>query len=471
VDRALCGTGAGTRLALVDDDAADFDQLDLDAVVHVGDGRASSASGHGAMLVGWAVGGRTYGGGSFVGVAPDASVRAYTIPRPGDDVISVPLAIARAAIDGADVILCATYVDGTTSPMLDDALEFARRRGRRGRGCAVVFPTGRETASPEGSLHASLSLSFADPASDPRIFCVAPGGREGGWFLWRARRGTLRPFANRGPAARWLAPGDDLVHPFLGSDRLFHAESSGASAVAAGVILLVLSCNPTLDQNDLAAVITRCTRDPAPMSPATIAALADPADVLPNGRDRDGHDTKHGYGRIDAASACAAAGDPIALELLAMGEADAALGWRERRHASSTVRNAYSPELAHWGVRLLLHDAMARHALRSILRHLRLVASDPRRVRAHAAGAIARQLAVLLRARAGSHIRQSAGVRRELAGLEQTLRAATCDAASLFEETLVISAREVFTDAGRQSAGTAFHGREPASPFSFSRPS
>jgi hypothetical protein len=455
VDRALCGTGAGTRLALIDDDAADFDQLDFDAIVPVGDGHISSASGHGALLVGWAVGGRTYGGGRFAGVAPDASVRTYMIPRPGDDVFSMPLAIARAAIDGADVILCATYVEGTTTPMLDDALEFASRRGRRGRGCAVVFPTGRETSSPEGSMHASLSISFADPASDPRIFCVAPGGREGGWFLWRSRKGALRPFANRGPAARWLAPGDDLVHPFLASDRLFHAESSGASAVAAGVLLLVLSCNPTLRVDELAAVVTRCARDPVPISPAMLAALADPVDVLPLRRDRDGHDAKHGYGRVDAASTCAVAADPISLELWGMGEAEAALAWCEGRGESPVLRSAYSSELARWAVRVLLNDAEAEHALRSILRHMRLVASDLRRARAHASGAVARHLALLLRALARSHVRASGAVRRELALLEVALRTATRDAASSeLEELLVTLAREVFTDPAGASMET-----------------
>jgi len=317
-------------------------------------------------------------------------------------------------------------------------------------------------------MHASLSISFADPASDPRIFCVAPGGREGGWFLWRARKGMFRPFANRGPAARWLAPGDDLVHPFLGSDRLFHAESSGASAVAAGVLLLVLSCNPALGVDELAAVVTRCVRDPVPLSPTTIASLADPVDALPHGRDRDGHDAKHGYGRIDAASACAVASDPIAMELSAMGEAEAALAWCERRRASSALRGAYSSGLARWSVRVLHHDAEAEHALRSILRHMRLVASDPRRASAHAGGAVARQLAVLSRALARSHVRASRAVRRELALLEQTLRTATRDSASPLEEVLVNLAGDVFTRAGASSAGTAAVVTQDGAPSSFS---
>jgi hypothetical protein len=455
VDRALCGTGAGSRLAVIDDDAADFEQLDLDAVVDVRTGHVARASGHGALLIGWAVGAKTYGGNRFLGVAPDASVRAYLIPRPGDDVISLPLAIARAAVDGADVILCATYVEGTNSPMLDDALEFASHRGRGGRGCAVVFPTGRETSSPEGSMHASLSLSFGDPASDPRVFCIAPGGRDGGWFLWRARKGKLRPFANRGPAARWLAPGDDLVHPFLGSERAFHAESSGASAVAAGVLLLVLSRNGSLGSTELADVVTRCTRAPMPTPPEARAVLADPADVSPSGRDRDGHDAKHGYGRLDASSSCVAAEDPIALELMSMGADEAALRWCERRRTCHALRAAYSPAFARWAARFLLGDATAEHALRSILRHMRLLAADPQRARGHAPGAIARHLVVLLRAASRSRMQRPPAVRQELAALDGKLRAATREGVGApLEEMLVVVAGEVFFEAKAASAGT-----------------
>ncbi len=88
------------------------------------------------------------------------------------------------------------------------------------------------------------------------MFCVGPSSREGGWFLWRDRRGRLHPFANRGPALRWLAPGDDLPDPFADADRLTHAESSGAAAVAAGVLLLVLGQNPDLTIDELDAVVS-----------------------------------------------------------------------------------------------------------------------------------------------------------------------------------------------------------------------
>ena len=404
VERSVCGTGRGVRLAVVDDDVADVERVMLERVVPVGLEALPAASGHGALMVGWAVGARRPDGSSFVGVAPEASARLYCIPKPGDEVVSLPLAIARAVLDGADVVVCATYVEGTTSPMLDDALDVAAHLGRGGLGSAVVLPTGRETSSPRGSLHASFSLAFGDPASDPRVHCVAPAGRDGGWFLWRDARGKLRPFANRGPAVRWLSPGDDLAYPLAARDRLFHAESSGASAVAAGVIALVLACNPGLSMGALHAVLARTTDDPEASLPPT-DALEDPADVLPAGRDADGHDAKCGYGRLNASRACVAASDPFALALTAMGDDAVAAAWCTRGE------RLYSRDVARWATHALLVRGDLDHAVRSVVRHARLLSTAPVRARVHAAGALSRQLRAR-RPRAGA---RCAGRRAERA--------------------------------------------------------
>lgn len=391
VDRRVCGTGAGMRLAVIEDDAADFEHLDLDRIVPVGVESIPCASGHGALMVGWAVGARRPDGTRYVGVAPDASVRAYCPPKPGADVVSLPLALARAVFDGADVIACATYVEGTTTPMLDDALDVASRLGRRGRGTAVVLPTGRETSSPPGSLHASLSLGLGDPASDPRVQCIAPGGRQGGWFLWRASsRSKLRPFSNRGPAVRWLAPGDDVAHPFSSRDRLFHAESSGASAMAAGVMLLVLASNQGLRLHEMHALLAR-TVDAPDRCEVMTSLVADPVDLLPFGPDRDGHNARVGYGRLNATRACAAASDPVALGLSALGEDEQATAWGLR------LRHPYSPRLGRWAVRALLARPDIEHALRVVLRHARLVSSEHDRAAAHASGAVVRHLSTIVR--------------------------------------------------------------------------
>ncbi len=430
VDRRVCGTGAGTRFAIIDDDAADVESLELDQVVLVGVERAPATTGHAALMAGWAVGAVPRDAARFTGVAPDASVRLYCVPKPWIDVVSLPLAIARAVFDGADVVVCATYVEGTSSPLLDDALDVATRLGRRGRGTVVVLPTGRETSSGAKSVHASLSLGLGDPASDPRVHCIAPGGKRGGWFLWKTPKGKLRPFSNRGPAVRWLSPGDDVAYPFSARDRLFHAESSGASAIAAGVVLLLVGCNPTLRIRDVHALLAR-TADVPDWEDDLEPVLADPVDVLPLGRDADGHNAKTGYGRLNATRACACARDPLALELTAMGENELAAAW-----ATHTPR-PYSRRLARWVTRALLARPDLEHALRSLLRHGRLVAAEPARSDGHAPGALARQLGLLARelARAAPPRR----VREELGAASEALQRASNakrPSDAIFDETI-----------------------------------
>jgi hypothetical protein len=390
IDRRVCGTGSGMRLAVIDDETADLDRVELERIVPIGVDEAPATSGHAALMVGWAMGALRADGHRFVGVAPDASTRVYCIPKPGSDVVSLPTAIARAVFDGADVVVCATYLGvGTTSPLLDDALEVAAHAGRGGRGTVVILPTGREASSPGNSVHASLSLTLDDPASDPRVHCVAPGGREGGWFLWRGPSGKVRPFSNRGPAVRWLAPGDDVAYPFASRDQLFHAESSGASAIAAGVVVLVLASNPDLTLPELHAVLARTVDSPAPSADGL--PVADPADLLPLGHDRDGHNARTGYGRLNAATACATASDPVALALVAIGEGDLAAAWCARSD------RPYSATTGQWAARALLARPDLDHALRTVARHVRLIAGKPSRARSHASGALSRQLGTVAR--------------------------------------------------------------------------
>lgn len=396
VDRVVCGTGAGTRLAVIDDEAMAAEALPLDREVLVGTSSPSRSALHGSLMVAWAVGVR----GSterailpFVGIAPDASARLYLIPKPDRDVVSLPHAIVRAVSEGADVIVCATYIDGTTSPLLDDALAFASGVGRNGRGTAIVLPTGREISSPPGSLHASLTLALGDPASDPRVLCVAPSGRDGGWFAWTDKRGKLRPFANRGPAVRLAAPGDDMSYPFAGSERLGHAESSGASAVAAGVALLVLGIEPDLRVDELYDVLTKTASrrdDPVPRAP-----MADAADFRPPGRDLDGHDAKCGYGRVSARRACLYVSDPVAHALVEIGDEHAASEYLKATAPAVRTRVPYSPGLARWAARVVRIDPQLSQSLKVIVRHFRLTSPDSARRSSQPVLAAARQLALL----------------------------------------------------------------------------
>jgi hypothetical protein len=396
VERVHCGTGTGTRLAVIDNDGRDLDRIWLDAEVLVSGEGIPRAQSHAALMLAWAVGTNAGGATSFRGVAPDASPRFYCIPKPNEDVWSLPLAIVRATEDGADVIVCASYVEGTNSPLLDDALEFATRLGRGGRGAPVVLPTGREMSSPPGSTHSSLSLGLVEPASDPRVFCIGPSARDGGWFLWRDRRGKLRPFANRGPSVRWLAPGDDLAYPFALEERPWHAESSGAAGIASGAILLLLGKNPELSLEDVHALFTETAVPIDPEHRAGDPELASRRDLEPTGIDRDRHNAKHGYGRMNAGAACIAAQDPFAQALLQLGERRAAGVYLELR-GQDALRNAYSQALGRWAARAILADRELLHAVCVLARGLRLAARRPDRALEQPPGFLLRQLCIVLR--------------------------------------------------------------------------
>jgi hypothetical protein len=399
VQRRYCENGANTRLAIIDNDGLDSERVDLDAEVLIAVSDPPRGSQHGALLAGWAVGAypSATGGPFLSGVAPAASARLYLIPKPGSEVIALPLAIARAVDDGADVIVCATYVEGQTSPMLDDAFAFARRLGRGARGTAIVLPTGRQASSPSGSTHASFSLSLGDPAADTRAFCVGPSGADGRWFLWCDRRGKYRPFANRGPSVRWLAPGDDMASPLATPECVTHAESSGAAAVAAGVILLVLGRNPRLELAELEAIVTRTISTVDGVERLRAPAVADAYDLHPEARDADGHDAKHGYGRIHATRACLAATDPFASALVMMGEEDAAKRWADLRSREPLARAAYSAKLACRAAASLASDESLAFSVRVIARHARLTANRAEHQRSHPRGALLRELSVFMR--------------------------------------------------------------------------
>jgi len=437
VVRSICGTGAGTRLAVIDNDGLDLERIALDAEVPIGVTAIPRSQSHAAIMLAWTVGTRSTDGAAFRGVAPDATPRYYCIPKPGDDVWTLPLAIARAVEDGADVVVCATYVEGQMSPMLDDALDFATKLGRGGRGTPVVMPTGREMSSPPDSMHSSLSLALSDPAADPRVFCIGPSARDGSWFLWRDRRGQLRPFANRGPSVRWLAPGDDLAYPFSAPERPWHAESSGASGIACGVMLLVLATNPGLTIAELERLLTETAVPTEPDVRAGEASLADERDLLPLGRDRDGHNAKHGYGRLSARAACLAASDPIALTLARMGEMEAAHAYFAAREAESTSQR-YSKSLALVTVKQLLSDGRVGHAVASILRALRVWSGHPERLSQQPGGQLLRQIGLALRLLATEL--PDGPEREELLGIEVSVRAVQAGAHASEVEVALLAA-------------------------------
>jgi hypothetical protein len=456
--------GRGMRLAVIDDDGESAEELALDDEIPVGIEAVPRSHSHGPQMVAWAVGAR--GPRPMAGVAPAASPRLYVIPKPGVDVLSLAVAFARAVVDGADVIVCATYVEGASSPMLSDALDFAARHGRGGLGTAVVMPTGREASSPSYAARASWSLSLADPACDARVFCVAPGGKDGGWFTWKDRRGAFHPFGNRGPSVRWSAPGDDVVYPFGAVERTHHAESSGAAAIAAGVLLCVLGANPALHVGELDAVITRTAAAVVQEENARLQR----ADAAPVAVDADGHNAKQGYGRMNAGAACATVTCPLAGALVAIGDHGAAARWLGRRAEDPAVGELYTVALSGWLARAALTDSGLAHALRTLVRHCRLVVARPERIGAQVDGALLRHLVLCLEAALFSRSPPAAPatrLRRELQALRDQLLGIGRSRAALiaFEQEAFALAHELFLPAGARAALPSGIRLRPAAPI------
>src|SRR4029453_2923388 len=114
----------------------------------------------------------------------------------------------------------------------------------------------------------------------PRTSTTAPARCSTMRSRWRRVWGGAAPRGPRGPAV-FFQTGREI--------------SSPPAAMAAGVALLVLSQNPELTRSELDQLLTATALSASER--ALDAPLADPSDVLPRGRDGDGHDAKHGYGR------------------------------------------------------------------------------------------------------------------------------------------------------------------------------
>ena len=152
----------------------------------------------------------------------------------------------------------ATYVEADVRPLW--TTRWPSRGGSdgsgRNRGGDAVRAAGVERAG----LHArELDARPGDPATDPRVFCIGPSARDGAVVpLARSTRppAPLRqPWSRDALARAGRRRGRPVAAP--GIAGACHAESSGASAIAAGVVALVLAANPTLRLRERDVVISR----------------------------------------------------------------------------------------------------------------------------------------------------------------------------------------------------------------------
>ncbi len=186
------------------------------------------------------------------GLAPQVSLLSARIARgAGDghwvaDDFDIADAIDWAWANGAHVLTLA-WGGGPGVDLIDHALERARRRGRRGKGCVVVAAAGND----EGAVQY--------PANVEGVLAV---GASNPWDERKTRRsqdGETNWGSSHGPALALLAPGVRIAttdnHGPWGLSALDHVltfnGTSAAAPHAAAAAALVLSYAPRLREDDV----------------------------------------------------------------------------------------------------------------------------------------------------------------------------------------------------------------------------
>jgi subtilisin family serine protease len=260
-----------------------------DAVGNDNNQQPNSWDGHGTACAGIAAA-ITDNRRGVAGVAPECRIIPIRIAyssRPGARWTTNATWIARgirvAAARGADVI-SNSWGGGPYNTTIRRAFQYARERGRGGRGCVIISASGNGDRANGVSYPARYPESLACGASNQWDQRKSRTSRDGeNWWG-----------SNYGPEIDFLAPGVQIYTTdnrgsggYNTSGDYYHRFNGTSSATpnAAGVAALVLSVDPALRQWEVRDILRLTARDLG-------------------GR---GKDNEHGYGRIDALRAAQAA--------------------------------------------------------------------------------------------------------------------------------------------------------------------
>ena len=224
--------------------------------------------------------------GGATGVAPGCKILAVKIFHADKLAQDERIADAiRYASLHADVLSCSWY--GSLSNDVEMALVDSRELGRGGKGSVLVFASGNDSAAIRFPAYHAEALAIGastDKAGfaaysnfGPQQCVVGPSsGGVRGIFT------TDDSTPNRG-----FNPGDVAKG---GADGLHTNNFSGTSAATpqvAGTAALMLSVNPKLDRDEVQSIIQSTAEK---IGPAT-------------GYNANGHSSRFGYGRLNAAAA------------------------------------------------------------------------------------------------------------------------------------------------------------------------
>ena len=260
-----------------------FDALDNDTFQE-----PNSWDGHGTACTGLAAAEHQTSG--IKGVAGGSSIMAIRIASKDEpqgiwhtSTDKIRHGIEWAWGNGADV-LSNSWGGGAPNSSISNAIDRARRLGRGGKGCIVIFAAGNDDGdvSFPATLDFVLTVSASNQYDEPKTKFSTDGERWG---------------SNHGPQVDIAAPGvANLTTDIVGAGgynpgdyyALFNGTSS-ATPIVAGVAALILSVNPDLTEAQVREILTNTT------------------DKVGNIPYFNGHNDRMGFGRVNAFKAVLAA--------------------------------------------------------------------------------------------------------------------------------------------------------------------
>ncbi|CNH08928.1 subtilisin/kexin-like protease [Yersinia aldovae] len=266
---------------------------------------------HGTPCAGVACADGRYGAS---GVAPEAHLMPIRQVE-GLGSLSEALAFVWAADNGADVISCSWgpsqgmwsnpddpqhEVVATLPALTRMAIDYAVKKGRKGKGCVILFAAGNGNESVEKDGYASYEAVIAVAACNDRsIRSVYSNYGKSLWCAFPSDDSADPMFFHPAPLTTgiWTTdlrrgygenPGTTAVGDIFGNYINNFGGTSSACPGAAGVAALIISVNPSLSYQEVKGII----RD-----------SCDKIDEKNGYYDENGHSEWYGYGRVNAEKA------------------------------------------------------------------------------------------------------------------------------------------------------------------------
>jgi subtilisin family serine protease len=214
-----------------------------------------------------------------------------------------------AADKGADVISCSwgpedgdwwstrSKLHGRRHPisaLTNDAIEYALKKGRKGKGCLIVFAAGNGNETCDSDKYIShpgiIAVAACNDRSKKSVYsdygkCI--------WVCFPSNDFNAKIFKHPAPLTRGIWTTDRVGKKghkqknFADYTGTFGGTSSACPGVA-GVCALLLSINSRLTHKQVKEIL-RLT--------------SDKIDLKKGNYDNDGHSELYGYGRVNAAKA------------------------------------------------------------------------------------------------------------------------------------------------------------------------